>query len=133
MIKRRKICVITGSRAEYGLLFQTMKNIQEFEGLDLQVIVTGTHLSSSFGKTVKEIESDGFEISHKIDILGKDDSPEDTAKSMSKVLSKFPRYLKDLKPDLILLLGDRFEVFASAAVATVLNIPIAHIHGGETT
>ena len=133
MDKKRKICVITGSRAEYGLLYLTMRRIQESKDLDLQIIATGTHLSSSFGNTIKEIESDGFKVNHRINILDNDDSSAGIAKSMSRVMERLPKYLKKMKPDLILMLGDRFEIFASAATATVLNIPIAHICGGETT
>jgi GDP/UDP-N,N'-diacetylbacillosamine 2-epimerase (hydrolysing) len=133
MFKKRKICVITGSRAEYGLMYLTMKRIQKSKELDLQIIATGTHLSSTFGNTIKEIESDGFKVNQRINILNNDDSSQGIAKSMSKVMEILPKYLKEMKPDLLLILGDRVEIFSSGAVATVLNIPIAHISGGETT
>ena len=133
MVRKRKICVITGSRAEYGLLYLTMKAVKESSILELQIIVTGSHLSPSFGNTIKEIEQDGFKINHRLKILDKDNSSEGISKSMSKVFYKLPEYIKDLNPDLILVLGDRYEIFSSVASATVLNVPIAHIHGGEIT
>ena len=133
MVRKRKICVITGSRAEYGLLYLTMKAVKESSILELQIIVTGSHLSPSFGNTIKEIEQDGFKINHRLKILDQDNSSEGISKSMSKVFYKLPECIKDLNPDLILVLGDRYEIFSSVASATVLNVPIAHIHGGEIT
>ena len=129
----RKICVITGSRAEYGLLRWLMKEIDIDPDLDLQLIVTGTHLSSSFGLTYREIESDGFSIDKTVDIVDELDSTLGLMKSISNALSGIGLALRELRPDIILILGDRYEIFAAATAALVERIPIAHIHGGETT
>ena len=133
MSKKRKICVVTGSRAEYGLLYWTMKGIDNSDQLELQIIVTGMHLSRAFGNTVKEIENDGFHITHRIEILDGDDTPKGIASSMGLVMNQFPECYENLDPDLILVLGDRFEILAAVAVALISKIPVAHIHGGETT
>ena len=133
MSKIKKICVITGSRAEYGLLKLIMKEISEAEDLTLQLIVTGSHLSKELGKTINEIKKDGFKVEFSADILGKNDSPKSVSISMSKVLKEFPSFYQTLNPDLILVLGDRYEIFASVASALIHKIPIAHIHGGELT
>jgi len=129
----RKICVITGSRAEYGLLRWLMKEIDIDPELDLQLIVTGTHLSSSFGLTYREIESDGFTINKKVDIVEESDSTTGLIKSMSNAVNGIGFALRELQPDIILILGDRYEIFAAATAALIERIPIAHIHGGETT
>lgn len=128
---QRKICIITGSRAEYGLLYPLIKKIDEDKELKLQLIATGMHLSPEFGLTYKAIENE-FEIDKKIDI-NLSCEQEDIAKSMGIAQIKFAKALSRLKPDIIVILGDRYEIFAAAATATVLNIPIAHIHGGELT
>ncbi len=129
----RKICVVTGTRAEYGLLRWIMEGIRESAGLRLQLVVTGAHLSPMHGDTYQEIEGDGFSIDIKLDVHLESDSPAGVAKSMALALSGIANALDALKPDVILVLGDRFEVFAAAAATTVARIPIAHIHGGETT
>ena len=129
----RKICVITSSRADYGLLRWIMKDIRENPDLTLQVIATGTHLSNSFGLTLKEIEQDGFTIDSKVEILSGDDSKLGIAESMSRTLIGVARALHSLKPDLVLVLGDRFEIFASVSAAMVAKVPVAHLHGGEKT
>lgn len=129
----RKICVITGSRAEYGLLSILIKKIQFDEDLELQIIATGMHLSSKFGLTYQEIEKDGFKIDRKVEMLQSSDSEMDLVESISKGMKGFSRELSQLNPDLIILLGDRFEIFSAAIAATILKIPIAHLHGGETT
>ena len=129
----RKICVITSSRADYGLLRWIMKDIRENPDLTLQVIATGTHLSNSFGLTLKEIEQDGFTIDSKVEILSGDDSQLGIAESMSRALIGVARALHSLKPDLVLVLGDRFEIFASVSAAMVAKVPVAHLHGGEKT
>ena len=128
---RRKICVVTGSRAEYGLLRWIMQEISESRELDLQVIVTGTHLSQEYGMTIDEIKKDGFTPNYEIDILLSSNTEVAVAKSMGLGVIGFSDALAKLGPDLLLLLGDRFEIFAVASVAVVLGIPIAHIHGGE--
>jgi GDP/UDP-N,N'-diacetylbacillosamine 2-epimerase (hydrolysing) len=130
---KRKVCIVTGSRADYGLLRLVMKGISDDPGLTLQVIATGTHLSQNFGMTYKEIEDDGFIIDFKVEILNSLDSPVGIAESMSKGLIGCAKAIESLKPDLVVVLGDRYEIFAAAAAALVARIPIAHLHGGEST
>jgi GDP/UDP-N,N'-diacetylbacillosamine 2-epimerase (hydrolysing) len=129
----RKICIITGTRAEYGLLRGLMQGIKNDVDLDLQIIVTGMHLSPDFGLTYLEIENDGFQINRKIEILTSSDTSVGIAKSMGLALIGFADVFNELKPDIIVVLGDRFEVFAAASAALVARIPIAHLHGGEST
>ncbi len=130
---KRKVCVITGTRAEYGLLKPLMDEIKSSEELELQVVVTGSHLSPEFGLTYKKIEEDGFLIDEKLEILMSSDSPVGITKSMGLVLLGMGEVLSRLNPDLIVLLGDRYEIFCCAAAAVVSCIPIAHLHGGEIT
>lgn len=129
----RKICVVTGSRAEYGLLRWTMEAIRKAEDLELQVIVTGMHLSPEFGLTFHEIETDGFHIDSKVEMLLSSDSPMGVTKSMGMGLIGFADALDQLRPDLLLVLGDRFEIFSAVAAALIAHIPVAHLHGGERT
>jgi len=129
----RKICVVTGSRAEYGLLRWVMEGIRETPGLALQLIATGMHLSSEFGLTYREIEQDGFRIDRKVEMLLSSDSPAGLSKSMGLGLIGCGEALEQLQPDLMLVLGDRFEIFSAVAAAMVARIPIAHLHGGEAT
>jgi GDP/UDP-N,N'-diacetylbacillosamine 2-epimerase (hydrolysing) len=129
----RKICVITGTRAEYGLLRWVMQGIKDDSELKLQVIATGMHLSPEFGLTYREIEKDGFKIDRKVEMLTSSDTPVGIAKSMGLGLIGFADALNELGPDLIVVLGDRFEIFAAVAAALVARIPVAHLHGGETT
>jgi len=129
----RKICVITGSRAEYGLLRWVMQGIKDHPNLTLQSIVTGMHLSKDFGMTVDEITNDGFKIDFKVETLDNNDSAVGIAGAMSRGLSGVAKALDNLKPDLVLVLGDRYEIFVSVAAALVAKIPVAHIHGGEVT
>ena len=129
----RKICVATGTRAEYGLLRWVMKGIKDSELLELQLIVTGMHLSPEFGLTVRDIEADGFSIDHKVEMLLSSDTPVGITKSMGLGMIGFADALHQLQPDLLLILGDRYEIFAAAASAMVARIPIAHLHGGEST
>lgn len=128
----RKICVVTGTRAEYGLLYWLMKEIQADANLELQVVVTGMHLSPEFGLTYKEIEKE-FPISKKIEMLLSSDTPIGISKSMGLAQISFAEAYTELCPDIVVLLGDRFEIFSAASAAMVARIPIAHIHGGETT
>jgi GDP/UDP-N,N'-diacetylbacillosamine 2-epimerase (hydrolysing) len=130
---KRKICVVTGTRAEYGLLRWVMQGIKEDPELELQIIVTGMHLSTTFGLTYKEIEKDGFQIDYRIETISESDSPIGISESIAKGVHGCALALKELQPDLVVLLGDRFEIFAAATAAMVSRIPIAHIHGGETT
>lgn len=127
----RKICVVTGSRADYGLLFWLLKAIQEDAELKLQLIVTGAHLSPEFGLTWQKIQEDGFNIDYKVEMLLSADTPASICKAMGLGLIGFADALQLLKPDLVVILGDRFEVFSVAQAALVQRIPIAHIHGGE--
>ena len=129
----RKICVITGSRSEYGLLRSVMQEIKDSSDLTLQVIATGMHLSPDFGLTFKEIEADGFSIDQKVETLIGDDSPLGIAESMSKGLVGCAKAFDDLNPDLIVVLGDRYEIVVAVLAALVAKIPVAHIHGGEIT
>lgn len=129
----RKICVITGTRAEYGLLRWVMQGIKDDPELVLQIIATGMHLSPEFGLTYQAIEQDGFKIDRKVEMLTSSDTPVGIAKSMGLGMIGFADALTDLKPDLILVLGDRFEIFSAVSAALVARIPVAHLHGGETT
>jgi GDP/UDP-N,N'-diacetylbacillosamine 2-epimerase (hydrolysing) len=129
----RKICVITGSRAEYGLLRWIMRAIADDPDLVLQVIVTGMHLSPEFGLTYRELEEDRLKIDRKVEMLTSSDTPVGIAKSIGLGLIGFADALADLQPNMILVLGDRFEIFAAVSAALVARIPVAHISGGETT
>jgi len=130
---KRKICVVTGSRADYGLLRFVMQGIKEDADLVLQVVATGMHMSPTFGFTYREIEADGFNIDAKVETLSSSDTPVGIAESMGKGLSGCAAVFRRLQPDVILVLGDRFEIFAATAAALVAKIPVAHLHGGETT
>lgn len=129
----RKICVITGSRAEYGLLSGLMKAIKEDESLELQVIATNMHLSPEFGLTYKEIERDGFFINKKVEMLLSSDTANATTKSVGLATIGFADAYEDLKPDMIVVLGDRYEILAAVSAALFYKIPVAHLHGGEIT
>lgn len=127
----RKICVVTGTRAEYGLLSRLIRIIDESDKTQLQLIATNMHLSPSYGETYKEIETDGFKIDRKIPIIeeGKNDAVA-TLKSMARAIEGFAEAFKELQPDLVLILGDRYEMLAVAETALIERIPIAHISGG---
>ena len=129
----KKICVITGTRAEYGLLRFLIQGIKESKHLQLSLVVTGSHLSNKFGLTYKDIEADGFQINHKIKILSDSDTSESISKSMGRLMGKLADVFKKEKPKLVLILGDRYEIFAAATSAMIARIPIAHIQGGEKT
>lgn len=130
---RRKICVVTGTRAEYGLLRWVMEGINNDPQLTLQIIATGMHLSPEFGLTYEAIEKDGFKIDRMVEMLTSSDTPIGIAKSMGLGLIGFADALNEMKPDLILVLGDRFEIFSAVSAALVARIPVAHLHGGEST
>lgn len=132
MTNQRKICVVTGSRAEYGLLKWLMRAIENESSLELQTIVTGSHLSPEFGLTYKEVEQD-FKISRSVEIITSSDTPVGIATSMGIGLIRFSDAFEQLKPDIVLVLGDRYEIFSAASAALISRIPIAHLHGGETT
>src|SRR6056300_983970 len=131
MIKR-KICVVTGSRAEYGLLFWLMKEIQADQNLELQLLATGMHLSKDYGLTYKEIEKD-FKINKKINMDLSIDTSLGISKSMAMAQNSFVKAYNQFKPDIILVLGDRYEILSASVAAMITKIPIAHIHGGEIT
>lgn len=130
---KRKICVVTGGRSDYGLLKWLMKAIQADKDLELQVIATGMHLSPKFGSTLNEIEQDGFKIDEKVECLNSRDSALGTTTAMAKTMVGCAESYSRLMPDLVLVLGDRFEIFSAVAAALVANIPVAHLHGGEAT
>ena len=127
------ICVVTGTRAEYGLLKPLLEHISPANEMILRLIVTGAHLCIDQGMTFQEIERDGFKIDKKIEILMDSDSVSSVCKSISLAILGFTDYFDESKPDLLIILGDRYEIFAAATVAAMNRIPIAHIHGGETT
>ncbi len=133
MSNPRTICVVTGTRAEYGLLYWLMKEIQATDGLELQIIATGMHLSPEFGLTYQQIESDGFVIDKKIEMLLSSDTEVGITKSMGIGMVGFADALNDLKPDLMVVLGDRYEIFVATSAAMIAKIPVAHLHGGEAT
>lgn len=128
----RKICVITGTRAEYGLLFWLMKEIEADPDLQLQLVVTGMHLSPEFGLTYKEIEKD-FTITKKIEMLLSSDTAIGISKSMGLAQISFAEAYEELRPEIVVVLGDRYEIFSAASAAMIARLPIAHLHGGETT
>jgi len=127
---KKKICIVTGSRAEYGLLYWLLKEIEASQDFELQLIVTGMHLSAEFGLTYKEIEKD-FKINKKIDIDLTLDTSLGISRSMSIAQISFAKAYNKLNPDIIILLGDRYEIFSAASAAMISKLPIAHIHGGE--
>ncbi len=129
----RKICVVTGSRAEYGLLRGVMDGIRKSPDMTLQVIATGMHLSPQFGLTYRDIEADGFTIDRRIEVLLGSDTPVGLSKSMGLGLIAFGEALQQLEPDLMVVLGDRFEILPAVTAALVSRIPVAHLHGGEST
>ena len=129
---KRKICVVTGTRAEYGLLYWLMKEIEVDKELQLQLIVTGMHLSPEFGLTYKEIEKE-FKIDKKIEMLLSSDTAVGISKSMGLAQISFAEAYEELKPDIVVVLGDRYEIFSATSAAMIAKIPIAHLHGGETT
>lgn len=128
----RKICVVTGTRAEYGLLYWLMKEIEADPDLELQIIVTGMHLSPEFGLTYKEIEKE-FSITKKIEMLLSSDTPVGICKSMGLAQISFAESFEELKPDIVVVLGDRYEIFSAVSAAMIARLPIAHLHGGEAT
>ena len=128
----KKICVVTGTRAEYGLLFWLMKELLLDNNFNLQLIVTGTHLSPEFGLTFRDIEKD-FIINKKIEILLSSDTPVGISKSMGLAQISFSEAYVELEPDMVVVLGDRYEIFSAASAAMINKIPIIHLSGGETT
>lgn len=129
----RRIGVVTVGRSDYGILYPVLRAIQAEPELQLQLIVSGAHLSQCHGSTITEIERDGFEIAARVRMLLSDDSPESVSMSMGIGVVNFASAYKTLRPDILLILGDRFEALSAAVSALPLRIPIAHIHGGELT
>lgn len=129
----RKICVVTATRAEYGLLKCLLDDIQADDDLDLQIIATGTHLSPEFGLTSKQIEGDGFTVNKKIEILLSSDTPVGVSKSMGLAQISFAEAFDELKPDIVVVLGDRYELIPIVSAANIARIPVAHLSGGEMT
>jgi len=132
-MKTRKILVVTGTRAEYGLMRWIIHYLQEEPQIELQIVATGMHLSPEFGLTYRNIIDDGFKINKKVEILLSSDTAIGISKSMGLGMISFGEVYEDLKPDIILVLGDRFEIFSAVSAAMVSRIPVAHIHGGEAT
>ena len=131
-MSKKKICIVTGSRAEYGLLYWLIKEVEADRDLKLQLIVTGMHLSPKFGLTFKEIEKD-FKIDNKIDMYLSSDTSISISRSMGIAQTSFAKAYSELNPDIVVFLGDRYEIFSAASAAMIGKIPIAHIHGGEIT
>lgn len=129
----KKILVVTGTRAEYGLLYWTMKEIQNDKDLKLQLVVTGNHLVRDYGYTVDQIKKDGFVIDEEIDMIMDSDKKSSIVKSMGIEMIQMSQCFDRLKPDILLILGDRYETFVAATCAMMMNIPIAHMNGGEST
>ncbi len=129
----RRVCVVTGSRADYGLLYFLLCGLRDDPRYELNLLATGMHLSPEFGMTVNAIESDGFAVTQRIETLLSSDSAAGIAKATGLGLLGFADALQNLKPDLLVVLGDRFEIFAAAQVALFMRIPIAHIGGGDVT
>jgi UDP-hydrolysing UDP-N-acetyl-D-glucosamine 2-epimerase len=129
----RKIAVVTGTRAEYGLLYWILKGIHDDPELELQLIATGMHLSPEFGFTVKEIEKDGFPIAERVEMLLSSDTETAIAISMGLGMIGFAKAYEYLRPDVLVVLGDRFEIHAAVSASIPFRLPVAHIHGGEST
>lgn len=132
-MSKKKIAIVTATRAEYGLLIPLIKRIDEDDSLDLDLIATGTHLSDSYGYTVDEIHNDGFKVTHEIPILDPNNTPYGVSVTMANAIRGFAKCFTEDRPDLAVILGDRTEMLGVASAALNCHIPIAHIHGGEIT
>jgi UDP-hydrolysing UDP-N-acetyl-D-glucosamine 2-epimerase len=132
-MSRRRVCVVTGTRAEYGLLTWLMRALQSDPSVELQIIATGAHLSPAHGMTVDAISADGFAVTDRVPIQLEDDSAAGVTKSLGRATLGFADSLARLAPDIVVLLGDRYEILAAAQSALIAGIPVAHIHGGERT
>ena len=130
---KTKICVVTSSRADYGLLRFLIHKIEMSSIFDLQLVVSGSHLSKIHGYTLNEIIKDNIPISKKIETISETNTRKDIANNVSSTIQRMTKAFSSLKPDMVLLLGDRYEIFSTAIASAFLNIPIAHIHGGELT
>ncbi|MCH5238606.1 MAG: UDP-N-acetylglucosamine 2-epimerase (hydrolyzing) [Muribaculaceae bacterium] len=127
------ICFFTGTRADYGILAPIMREVEKHNGVNLQIIAANMHLSEEFGMTVNEIEADGFKVAFKIRSLVPGGNAKSTVLSIAKLEEGLADAYENLRPDLLVILGDRYEALAAATAAVTFNIPIAHLHGGETT
>jgi len=132
-MKIKRICAITGSRAEYGLMRSTLMEIKHAENLELMLVVTGSHLSKEFGHTIDEIVKDDFHVSQTVEMLLSSDTTSSIGKSLGLGILGFVDCLSQLSPDIIFIVGDRYEIYAAAIAAMVMNVPIAHASGGEIT
>lgn len=132
-LHKKTIGVLTSSRADYGIYLPLLKAIQDDHSFDLRILVFGTHLSGKFGETIKQIEDDGFIVCHKVETLSTGDTPFHISDSMAKTIVGFNQIWKESHFDLVFALGDRYEMFAAVASTVPFNIPVSHIHGGETT
>jgi GDP/UDP-N,N'-diacetylbacillosamine 2-epimerase (hydrolysing) len=130
---KKKICIVTGTRAEYGLFYPLLKRLEAEEMFDVQLVVTGMHLSPEFGMTYREIEEDGFVVDRKVEMLLSSDSASGITKSIGVGMLSFSDVFESSRPDLLIVLGDRFETFAATTAAFIARIPVAHLHGGEVT
>ncbi len=128
-----KICVVTGTRADFGLLLPVLIRIKNDDGFELQLVVTGSHLNAQYGNTKNEIISSGFTNFTEIEIMTNCQTRDDMAISVGDAIVNYTFYLKSMKPDIVLVLGDRYEIFAFASAAAIIGIPIAHMYGGDTT
>jgi len=132
-MSKRNIAVVTGSRAEFGLLIPVLRKIKDDAELNLKIYVTGTHVEGRFGRTITEITEAGFNVARQVDIFLQDDTPRGVARSTALSIMGFADVFTDDRPDIMLVLGDRFEIFGAVSSACILGIPVAHIHGGELT
>lgn len=132
-MNNKKIAVFTSTRAEYGLLYYLLKELQQNDNVSLQLFVGGTHLSSVYGKTIDFITDDGFDVTAALDFFQGSDSVKNIVSSLACCIEQASKALIQYKPELIVLLGDRYELLGIAQAAMLSNIPIAHIHGGEIT
>ena len=134
MRENKKICIFTATRAEYGLLYWLMKDLETAQGFELQIIVSGTHLSKAHGYTIDQIHADGFRVDEIVDLgISDKDSRYDVAHSMGMATKGVAKALEKLQPDILILLGDRYELLGAAASALIMGVPIFHLHGGEVT
>lgn len=129
----RRVCIFTGARSDFGLLQPLIRSVMQDEQFELQLIVTGSHLAADFGMSVREIEDAGIPITRKIDILGASDAAVDVVRAAGRGLIGFADAFGELKPDIVVVLGDRYEALAAAFSSVILGIPVAHLHGGEIT
>ncbi|KPK02218.1 MAG: UDP-N-acetylglucosamine 2-epimerase, partial [Nitrospira bacterium SG8_35_4] len=130
---KKKVCIVTGTRAEYGLFYPLLKRLKSANEFEIRIIATGMHLSPEFGHTYKEIEGDGFPVDEKVEMLLSSDTETGISKSIGIGIISFAEVFGRSKPDLLIVLGDRFETFAAAVAAFIARIPVAHLHGGEVT